>query len=76
MRRILGIAASVCAAGTLLIALVTVKWYVWDIGVGQAGEPDRSMLFWGLPVLFIGVAAAAVSVALALVARWGLTRPS
>ncbi len=73
MRRILGIAAAVGAAGTLLIALVTAKWYFWDIVVGQAGNPDRSMLFWGLPILFIGVASAAVSVALALAARWGLT---
>jgi hypothetical protein len=76
MRRILGIAAAVSTAGTLLIALVTAKWYVWDIAVGQAGDPDRSMLFWGLPILFIGVASAAVSVALALAARWGLTTRS
>jgi hypothetical protein len=76
MRRILGITAAVGAAGTLLIALVTAKWYVWDIVVGQAGNPDRSMLFWGLPILFIGVASAAVSVALALAARWGLTTRS
>lgn len=76
MRRILGIAAAVSAAGALLIALVTAKWYVWDIVVGQAGNPDRSMLFWGLPILFIGVAPAAVSVALALAARWGLTTRS
>jgi hypothetical protein len=76
MRRILGITAAVGAAGTLLIALVTAKWYVWDVVVGQAGDPDRSMLFWGLPILFIGVASAAVSVALALAARWGLTTRS
>jgi hypothetical protein len=76
MRRILGITAAVSAAGTLLIASVTAKWYVWDIAVGQAGDPDRSMLFWGLPILFIGLAAAAGSVALALVARRSLTRRS
>jgi hypothetical protein len=76
MRRILGIAAAVSTAGTLLIALVTAKWYVWDIAVGQAGDPDRSMLFWGLLILFIGVAAAGVSVAFALAARWGLARRS
>lgn len=76
MRRILGIGAAVSAVVTFLIASVTAKWYVWDIAVGQAGDPDRSMLFWGLPILFIGVATAVVSVALALVARWGLTRRS
>lgn len=76
MRRIFGIAAALSAAVTLLIALVTAKWYFWDIAVGEAGDPDRSMLFWGLPVLFVGVAASAGSVGLALVARWGLTRRS
>jgi hypothetical protein len=42
---------------------------VWDIVIGQAGEPDRSMLFWGIPIVFVGaggLAAGLVLVRLAL----------
>jgi hypothetical protein len=30
---------------------------VWDIAIGQIGEPDRSMLFWGLPILLAALVA-------------------
>ena len=46
--------AIVAAAGLVVAGGAAIKWYVWDIAIGQAGEPDRSMLFWGIPVLFIG----------------------
>lgn len=58
-------AASAMAAGAVFIGLAALKWYIWDIVIQEAGESDRSMLFWGIPVVFIGVAALAIGIALA-----------
>jgi hypothetical protein len=55
--RLVGILATIGAAILLFIGGAALKWYVWDIAIRQAGEPDRSMLFWGLPIAFIGVTA-------------------
>jgi len=53
----------------LVAGAAAVKWYVWDIMINQSGESDRSMLFWGLPIVFLGVAALGVSIGLALAAK-------
>jgi len=55
--RVLGILAAICAAVCMFIGAAALKWYIWDIAIRQAGEADRSMLFWGLPIVFIGLAA-------------------
>ena len=68
-----GIAATFLAIVLFLIGAAAVKWYAWDIAISQAGQPDRSMLFWGLPILFIGLIATIVSVGLALLARRAFT---
>lgn len=54
------VAPIMVVAGSLLavVGLAGVKWYVWDIVISQAGQPDRSMLFWGLAVLFLALGAA------------------
>jgi len=69
MNRIMGVAASVGAIVFLVIGIAAVKWYVWDIAIGEAGQPDRSMLLWGLPILFIGVFAIGAFVGLIVLAR-------
>ena len=53
------------ASVALFIGLAALKWYFWDIVVEEAGEADRSMLFWGIPIAFIGVAAVAIGTRLA-----------
>ena len=53
-RRIGAAIALVVAIALIVAGAAAVKWYVWDIAIAEAGEPDRSMLFWGIPVLFIG----------------------
>ena len=73
--RLTGIIAAIAAVIGLVIGVVAVKWYAWDIVIGQADEPDRSMLFWGLPILFIGVTALAAGSALMIVARRRLRKP-
>lgn len=63
--RIAGIVLSAVGALVLfVVGVASVKWYSWDIAIEQAGEPDRSMLFWGLPILFLGIVAIAVAGAL------------
>ena len=69
MNRIVGVAASLVAVVLLVIGATAVKWYVWDMAIGQAGEPDRSMLFWGLPILFIGLLSIGAFAALVVLAR-------
>ncbi len=41
-----------------LLALVGagfVVMYVWEAIFARIGEPDQSLIFWYLPVLFLGV---------------------
>ena len=56
------------------VAVASLKWYFVDVAIGQAGEPDRSMLFWGLPIVFIGIAAGTVAAILGILAYKALTR--
>lgn len=69
------ILAASAAAISLIVGVAAVKWYIWDIAIRQAGEPDRSMLFWGLPIVFIGVGALAVGGSLVVFARRSFTKP-
>ncbi|MDH5372758.1 MAG: hypothetical protein OEX97_07425 [Acidimicrobiia bacterium] len=71
-----GIVAAIAAVTGLVIGAAAVKWYAWDIVIGQADEPDRSMLFWGLPILFIGLIALATGGALVVVARRRIRKPA
>ncbi|MCL1593408.1 MAG: hypothetical protein M3132_03535 [Actinomycetia bacterium] len=69
MNRIAGTAASLAALVLLVIGVAATKWYMWDIAIEQSGQPDRSILFWGLPILFIGFFAIGAFVAMVFVAR-------
>jgi len=69
MRKILGVAAAAGSVVALVAGVAFMKWYAWDIVIGQSGESDRSMLFWGLPIVFLGVAALGVSVGLIFLAK-------
>jgi len=73
MNGMAGFAAARASVVLLFIGAAAVKWYVRDIAVSQADQPDRSMLFWGLPIRFVGVIAALASVGLALLAREALS---
>jgi hypothetical protein len=71
MRIVLSLLSAVGGAVLLIVGAVSLKWYVWDVVIGQAGEPDRSLLFWGLPILFIGIFAGAAGLGLIIVAVHG-----
>jgi hypothetical protein len=66
-KRLGAFAGVVGATLALIVGVAALKWYIWDVAIQQADEPDRSMLFWGIPIAFIGVAALAVAIALGAV---------
>ena len=73
-RSTLRVLAGIGAAISLFIGAAALKWYVWDIVIGQAGESDRSMLFWGLPIVMIGLSSIATGVVLIWLVRTRLSR--
>ena len=72
----LSILAAVAGVTALFIGGAALKWYIWDIVIQQAGESDRSMLFWGIPIVFIGMGAIATGTALLWLARRKLSPAS
>lgn len=74
-RRVAGVLAFIGAVVVGVPGMGAVKWYVWDVVVADAGAADRSMVFWGIPVLFLGWAAVAAAVLLAW-AGWRLLSSS
>lgn len=68
-RAVLRALALLAGAGLVLAGLAGVKWYVWDVAIGGIGEPDRSMLFWGLPILWMALGALAGGAWLAWLGR-------
>jgi len=43
---------------------VFVCMYVWGAIISRVGDPDQSLLFWYLPILFLGLGAGGVGVLL------------
>jgi len=46
--------------------VVFVFMYVWEAIVSRLGEPDQSLLFWYLPILFLGLIASVAGLRLLL----------
>jgi hypothetical protein len=69
LRRFLAWLSVAAALVCVVIGGTALKWYLWDILIVEAGNPDRSMLFWGLPVVFIGIAAVGGAVGFGVLAR-------
>jgi len=40
--------------GTFL-GITFVLMYVWEAVISRMGDPDQSLLFWYLPILFLGI---------------------
>lgn len=49
--RALGVVLSVVL---MIIGAGFIAMYVWEGVISPLGDPDQSLLFWYLPVLFIG----------------------
>jgi len=69
VRTVVSVVAAVGAVALTLICAVAVKWYVVDVLIGLRDEADRSLQFWGLAVLGVGILAGVAAVGLALLAR-------
>lgn len=57
-------------AGIMAGAALT-SMYVWAAVIDRIGEPDQSLLFWYLPLLFLGLLSGGGGVALLF---WGISR--
>jgi hypothetical protein len=40
------------------LGVTLIVMYVWAAVISRIGEPDQSLLFWYLPIMFLGMAAA------------------
>jgi hypothetical protein len=60
-RRLLAWLSGAAAAVCLFVGGAALEWYLWDVAIMESGNPDRSMLFWGLLMVFIGIAALAAA---------------
>jgi hypothetical protein len=69
LRRFLAWLSVAAAVVCVVIGGAALKWYLWDIVIVESGNPDRSMLFWGLPVVFIGIVAIGGGVGFGVLAR-------
>lgn len=70
-RRFWPIVALALGALAGLCGLFLVGSYVFSAVIDRIGEPDQSLLFWYLPLLFIGFAALALGFG---VGAWGVYR--
>jgi hypothetical protein len=57
----------VCA----LTGVALVAGYFLEAVVARLGEPDQSLLFWYLPILFLGLIGVAIGLAASI---WGILR--
>ena len=64
MALLFGVVAALFGAG--LVAA-----YFLEAVVARLGDPDQSLLFWYLPILFLGLAGLAVGLA---AGAWGIRR--
>ncbi len=52
-----------------IFGVILIITYAMDAYVDRSGEPDQSLLFWYLPILFLGIAALGLGLSAAI---WGL----
>ena len=38
-----------------VVGVIFIVGYVMEAIIGRTGEPDQSLLFWYLPILFMGI---------------------
>lgn len=55
MKKWLSWLTTIFGAGIAFLGIIFVVMYIMEGIIKRIGEPDQSLLFWYLPVLFIGV---------------------
>lgn len=68
-KKILPCGALVVGLMIILIGMSFAILYVLEAIIFRIGEPDQSLIFWYLPILFIGLIALIVGVGIGL---WGM----
>jgi hypothetical protein len=46
------------------LGMTFILMYVWEAVISRIGEPDQSLLFWYLPIMFLGIALSGGSISL------------
>ncbi len=70
-KKILPYAMLVIGSLTTILGMLFVAMYVLEAIVARTGEPDQSLLFWHLPILFIGLIAMLIGGGMG---AWGISR--
>jgi hypothetical protein len=61
--------ATISGAGIAFLGIIFVAMYIMEGIIKRIGEPDQSLLFWYLPILFIGIICIIIGISLFV---WGL----
>jgi hypothetical protein len=69
MQKKLSWAATLFGGFTLLLGVTFIAMYVSEAIVKRTGDPDQSLIFWYLPILFLGVSIAMIGFSSLI---WGL----
>ena len=69
--RAIAIAATCAGSVAILVGVAMIGGYVLEAVIRRVGEPDQSLLFWYLPLLFIGIMCTMAGVG---ATAWGVSR--
>lgn len=69
--RALPIAAACAGVAAILAGVGMIGGYVIEAVIKRVGEPDQSLLFWYLPLLFIGIMCTMAGIG---ATAWGVSR--
>jgi hypothetical protein len=68
-QKLLPVVVLVFGVVAALIGLALVTAYFLEAVIARLGEPDQSLLFWYLPILFLRLAGAALGI---VAGTWGI----
>jgi drug/metabolite transporter (DMT)-like permease len=69
--RAVAIAATCVGVVAILVGVGMIGGYVLEAVIRRVGEPDQSLLFWYLPLLFIGIMCTMAGIG---ATAWGVSR--
>lgn len=57
-----------------ITGIVFIVMYISQAVIARLGEPDQSLLFWYLPLLFIGIVGIGLGIGMSILGTMGLRR--
>jgi len=73
-RRVWSFVGLVAGSVMALLGMWLVGAYFMSAVLDRVGEPDQSLLFWYLPLLFVGIMAVAAGVTIGILSSMGLRK--